>query len=141
MECRKIWSGRNGNLSVDYYQLWSELCVLSHSVGSSSLQPCGLQPARLLCSWNSPGKNIGVGCQFLLQGIVPFPGMELVSLVSPELVGWFFTTEPHELSGYYFCALHILYMSFWLSYKSHSLIYYNFLLLFCQFLFLSVFSS
>ena len=32
-----------------------------------SLQPHGLYPARLLCSWNSPGKITGVGCHFLLQ--------------------------------------------------------------------------
>ena len=29
----------------------------------------GLEPARLLCLQNSPGKNTGVGCHFLLQGI------------------------------------------------------------------------
>ena len=29
----------------------------------------GLQLARLLCPWNSPGKNTGVGCHALLQGI------------------------------------------------------------------------
>ena len=28
-----------------------------------------LQPARLLCPWDFPGKNTGVGCHFLLQGI------------------------------------------------------------------------
>ena len=28
-------------------------------------------PAKLLCPWNSPGKNTGVGCHFLLQGIFP----------------------------------------------------------------------
>ena len=28
----------------------------------------GLQPARLLCPWESPGKKTGVGCHFLLQG-------------------------------------------------------------------------
>ena len=33
-----------------------------------------------LCPWDSPGKNIGVDCHFLLQGI--FPGMEPMSLVS-----------------------------------------------------------
>ena len=27
----------------------------------------GLWPARLLCPWDSPGKNTGVGCQFLPQ--------------------------------------------------------------------------
>ena len=26
---------------------------------------------RLLCPWDSPGKNTGVGCHFLLQGIFP----------------------------------------------------------------------
>ena len=26
-------------------------------------------PARLLCPWDSPGKNTGVGCHALLQGI------------------------------------------------------------------------
>ena len=36
---------------------------------SNSLQPHGLQPARFLSPWNSPGKNTGVGCHFLVQGI------------------------------------------------------------------------
>ena len=27
-----------------------------------------------LCPWDSPGKNTGVGCHFLLQGIFPTPG-------------------------------------------------------------------
>ena len=35
------------------------------------LRPRGLQPARLPCSWDSPGKITGVGCHFLLQGIFP----------------------------------------------------------------------
>ena len=39
------------------------------SVVSNSLQPHGLWPARLLCPWNSPGKNTRVGWHFLLQGI------------------------------------------------------------------------
>ena len=34
-----------------------------------SLQPHGLEPAGLLCPWNSTGKIPGVGCHFLLQGI------------------------------------------------------------------------
>ena len=38
---------------------------------SDSLQPGGLQPARLLCPWHSPGKNTGVGCHSLLQRIFP----------------------------------------------------------------------
>ena len=35
------------------------------------LRPRELKPARLLCPWDSPGKNTEVGCHFLLQGIWP----------------------------------------------------------------------
>ena len=38
---------------------------------SNSLRPHGLLPSRLLCQWDSPGKNIRVGCHALLQGIFP----------------------------------------------------------------------
>ena len=43
------------------------LCI-SRSVVSNSLWPHGLQPARPLCPWHSPGKITGVDCHFLLQG-------------------------------------------------------------------------
>ena len=36
-----------------------------NSVVSDSLRPRGLYPTRLLCPWDSPGKNTGVGCHFL----------------------------------------------------------------------------
>ena len=39
--------------------------------------PHGLQSTRLLCPWNSPGKNIGVGSHSLLQEIFPTPGLYL----------------------------------------------------------------
>ena len=52
----------------------------SSSVMSISLWSHGLQPARLLCLWNSSGKNAGVGCHSLLQQI--FPTWEL----NPELL-------------------------------------------------------
>ena len=44
---------------------------------SKSLQPHGLWPAKLLCLWDFPGKNTGVGCHALLQGIFPTQGMNL----------------------------------------------------------------
>ena len=34
---------------------------------SDSVRPQRQQPARLPCPWDSPGKNTGVGCHFLLQ--------------------------------------------------------------------------
>ena len=32
------------------------------------------QPSRLLCPWDFSGKNTGLGCHFLLQGIFPTQG-------------------------------------------------------------------
>ena len=71
------------------------VCVCVHarqvpSVVSNSWQPHGLQPTRLLCPGHSPGKNIGVGCHFLLQGIFPTQGLNHTSF-SPALAGRFFT--------------------------------------------------
>ena len=48
----------------------SEKWKWSRSVVSNSLQPCGLQPIRLLCPWEFPGKNTGVGCHCLLHPYV-----------------------------------------------------------------------
>ena len=39
-----------------------------------SLRPHGLQPTRLLCHGDSPGKNTGVGCHTLLRGNFPTQG-------------------------------------------------------------------
>ena len=47
----------------------------SRSVVSDSLWPHGLQPTRLLRPWDSPGKNTGVGCHFLPQGIFLTQGL------------------------------------------------------------------
>ena len=44
-------------------------------------------------TWDSPGKNTGVGCHALLQGHLPHPGIEPVSLMSPALADEFFTTS------------------------------------------------
>ena len=44
------------------------VCV-SSLVVSASLQPHGLYPVRLLCPWDSPGKNTGVDCHSLNQGV------------------------------------------------------------------------
>ena len=49
----------------------------THSVMSYSLRSHGLQLAKFLCSWNSPGKNTEVGCHSLLQEIFPIQGLNL----------------------------------------------------------------
>ena len=50
-------------------EVWMKNEKWSHSVVSSSLRPHGLWPARLLYSWNSPGKNTAVYSLSVLQGI------------------------------------------------------------------------
>ena len=42
-------------------------CCQVTSVVSDSVRPHRRQSTRLLCPWDSPGKNTGVGCHFLLQ--------------------------------------------------------------------------
>ena len=56
------------------------------------LQPHGLWPASILCPRDFQGKNTGVHCHFLLQGIFPTQGLNL----SPALAGRFSSTEPPE---------------------------------------------
>ena len=62
--------------------------MLSGSVVSNFAISWAIACQALLCPWNSPGKNTGVGCLFL-----PDPRMEPVSLASPALAGRFFTAS------------------------------------------------
>ena len=50
-----------------------------------TLRPHGLWPVRLLCPWDSPGNNTGVGSHSLLQGIFPTQGS---NLHLPRLLHW-----------------------------------------------------
>ena len=47
----------------------------AHAQSCLTLRSHGLQPARLLCPWDSSGKNAGVGSHFLLQGLFPTQGL------------------------------------------------------------------
>ena len=53
-------------------------------VMSDSLRPYGLQPTRLLCPWDSPCKDNGIGCHDLLQGIFQTQGSKLCLLGLPH---------------------------------------------------------
>ena len=54
-------------IEVSFNQSFLNQQKWSCSVKSDSLRPHGLQPIRLLCPWDFPGKSTGVGCHFLLQ--------------------------------------------------------------------------
>ena len=73
--------------SEQAFLYWYCCCLVAKSC-LTLLLPKGLQPASLLCPWDFPGKNTGVGCHFLFQGIFPTQGL---NMPSPELIGGFFT--------------------------------------------------
>ena len=54
--------------------------AFSHSVVLISLSCYGQQPTRLLCLLDVPGKNTGVDCHFLLQGIFLTQGSNMYLL-------------------------------------------------------------
>ena len=64
---------------------------------SNCLWPYGLKSYRLLCLWDSPGKNAGVGCHVLLQGIFLTQGSSLHLL---PLLHWQASSLPLAPSGY-----------------------------------------
>ena len=70
--------------------LESESEHVGHSVLSDSFRPHGLEPNKLLCPWNSPGKNTRVSCHFPSPEDLPDSGIEPESLA---LAGRFFTTK------------------------------------------------
>ena len=72
------------------------VCVCALSVISDSLQPHGLQPTKLLCPWNFPGKNTAVYCKFLLQGIFQTQGSNSPLL---RLLRWQVGSLPVEATG------------------------------------------
>ena len=94
---------------IDIYLLSVfSVCVHAQSLSCVySLWSHGLCLSSLLCPWDSPDKNIGVGCHFLLLGIFPTQGS---NHESPVLAGGFFITllpgkplSPPCLSYFYLC--------------------------------------
>jgi len=82
LSCLTVWEVELSSESHAWYrgqeQIFRDMWKWKYqSVMSESLQPYGLQPARLLCPWNFPGKNTGVSCHFLLQGIFLTQGLNL----------------------------------------------------------------
>ena len=67
---QKITTSRHSDRCLQYVVMslhcQHRMCAVT-SVLPCSLLPYGLQPARLLCPWDSPGENTAVGCHALLQ--------------------------------------------------------------------------
>ena len=80
--------GLSNSLFISAYLLCCCSCLVAKSC-PTLCDPMDCSPPRLLCPWNSPGKNAGVGCHFLLQGIEPRDRTFIFCLA-----GGFFNTEP-----------------------------------------------
>ena len=68
-----LWAGLSYSscfclVSFFFFFFFCPMCLIDMS---DSLWPYGLYIAKLLCPWDSPGKNTGVDCDFLLQEIFP----------------------------------------------------------------------
>ena len=65
----KCGSRNNSKATYRFYkfQILPSCCCQVSSVVSNSVKPHRHQPTRLPHPWDSPGKNTGVGCHFLLQ--------------------------------------------------------------------------
>ena len=78
--------------------LWFLAWVHLYSVVQSCPTLCNpmdcSHPPRLLCPWDFPGKNTGVGWHFLLQGELPNPRIKPLSPEFSALAGGFLTIEP-----------------------------------------------
>ena len=73
------WSDLAGAAAVAAY---IPCCCLVAKLCPTLLGPHGPQPIRLLCPVDSPSKNSGVGCHFLLQRTFPTQGS------NPSLLHW-----------------------------------------------------
>ena len=89
---------------------WNEVLFTS-----DSLRLHGLWLARLLCPWDFPGKNTGMGCHFLLQGIFPTQGSNVRLLHCSWMLYCWDSREAHKAPGY----MHLCLISY--NHHNHSL--------------------
>ena len=73
--------------------VWLEMGSILLLLFSCSVVSDSLRPTRLLCLWDSPGKNTGVGCCALLQGIFLTQGS------NPNLLHWQMDSLPSDSPG------------------------------------------
>ena len=85
-----LWNVR---ITQHYKSTMHVCCVLSPFSRVQLFATPWTVTTRLLCPWDFPGKNTGVDCHFLLQGIFPTQGWNQVFCGSR--IAWgFFTPEP-----------------------------------------------
>ena len=116
-------------------------CCCVTSVVSGSVWPHRWQPTRLHRLWDSPGKNTGVGCHFLLQCMkvkvkslskCPTPSDPMDCSLPGSFVHGIFQAKSTGVGCHCLLSLLLLFKCFWRSPRSLSI--------YSTFLFVSVFS-
>ena len=120
---------------------------------SDSVRPHRQQPTRLPHPWDSPGKNTGVGCHFLLQCMkvksqsevaqscpslrdpmdCSRPGSSLHGIFQASVLEWgaiAFSEEKLKLLKFICRQINIDKVYFLTSHTSHSILYFSFIYLF-----------
>ena len=65
LECEVKWA--LGNITMNKAREGDGIAAAAAAAKSLQSCPTLQQPTRLPCPWDSPGKNTGVGCHFLLH--------------------------------------------------------------------------
>ena len=79
-------------------RLWRLCCCLVAKSCPPVLWPPWTVATMLLCTWDFPGNNTGLGCHFLLQGIFPTQGSNLC------LLCWQADSLPLSHQGSHMCV-------------------------------------
>ena len=90
------WSGLPFPSPKHESEKWKWSC----SVMSNSSQPHGLQPTRLLCPWDFPGKSTGVGSHTFSRGFSQPRDWPYVSCIAGRFffTNWVTREAPHSLN-------------------------------------------
>ena len=101
----KCWTQEGQTQASLFPSLWANVC----SVMSDSLRPHGLYvPCQVPLSMELPGKNTGVGCHFLLQGVFLTQGLKLHH---PHLLHWQADSLPLSHLGSLFLSCLLFYVA------------------------------
>ena len=84
---------------LSYLNVCVCVCVLVAQLCPTLCDPDGLEPTRLLCPWDSPGKNTGVGCHFLLVMLNNLPKVHIVMGFPGSSAGKESTCNPGDPSS------------------------------------------
>ena len=101
IECRQQIKKIQQMFNKSQEELRNKQAVINNSMWASSvtqscltLWPHGLQPARLLCSWDFAKQEHWSGLSSPSEGDFPDQGIKPAAPAAPALTGRCFTTEP-----------------------------------------------